>query len=119
MYHNDHPVCAASEASRLFLTGAATPPVPGGEHHVLAIHSHLRGGRSHKIFRRTDHPGRASKEASRHFLDGASTPPVPRGEHPRLRPFREIWLRLSRAKLLVVSLSVFLQSGATPECLLF
>jgi len=22
---NDHPVCAASEASRLFLTGAATP----------------------------------------------------------------------------------------------
>ena len=23
---DDHPVCAASEASRLFLTGAATPP---------------------------------------------------------------------------------------------
>ena len=22
----DHPVCAASDASRLFLTGAATPP---------------------------------------------------------------------------------------------
>src|SRR6266850_1632076 len=41
IYHNDHPVCAASEASRLFLTGAATPPVPGGEHPVLAIHSHL------------------------------------------------------------------------------
>src|SRR6266404_3839762 len=40
-YPNDHPVCAASEASRLFLTGAATPPVPGGEHPVLAIHSHL------------------------------------------------------------------------------
>src|SRR6266436_4482516 len=38
---NDHPVCAASEASRLFLTGAATPPVPGGERPVLAIHSHL------------------------------------------------------------------------------
>src|SRR2546426_4995495 len=37
MYHNDHPVCAASEASRLFLNGAATPPVPGGEHPVLAI----------------------------------------------------------------------------------
>ena len=35
IYHNDHPVCAASEASRLFLTGAATPPVPGGEHPVL------------------------------------------------------------------------------------
>src|SRR2546422_8007601 len=32
MYHYDHPVCAASEASRLFLSGAATPPVPGGEH---------------------------------------------------------------------------------------
>src|SRR6266404_2967711 len=41
IYHNDHPVCAASEASRLFLTGAATPPVPGGEHPVLAIHSQL------------------------------------------------------------------------------
>ena len=41
MYHNDHPVCAASEASRLFLTGAATPPVPGGEHPILAIHSYL------------------------------------------------------------------------------
>src|SRR5712664_2154297 len=41
IYHNDHPVCAASEASRLFLTGAATPPVPGGEHSVLAVHSHL------------------------------------------------------------------------------
>ncbi len=24
MYHSDHPVCAASEASRLFITGAAT-----------------------------------------------------------------------------------------------
>src|SRR5882672_12556915 len=35
IYHNDHPVCAASEASRLFLTGAATPPVPGGEHPSL------------------------------------------------------------------------------------
>src|SRR5438128_10652860 len=41
IYHNDHPVCAASEASRLFLTGAASPPVPGGEHPVLAIHSQL------------------------------------------------------------------------------
>src|SRR2546427_12475877 len=41
MYDNDHPVCAASEASRLFLTGAATPPVPGGEPPVLAIHSYL------------------------------------------------------------------------------
>jgi hypothetical protein len=28
--HNDHPVCAASERE-LFLDGAATPPVPGGE----------------------------------------------------------------------------------------
>src|SRR2546426_12263759 len=41
VYHNDHPVCAASEASRLFITGASTPPVPGGEHLVLPIHSHL------------------------------------------------------------------------------
>src|SRR5438128_12556230 len=31
------PSAPASEASRLFLTGAATPPVPGGEHPVLAI----------------------------------------------------------------------------------
>jgi len=39
---NDHPVCAASEASRLFLTGAATPPVPGGEHPVLQfIHTFI------------------------------------------------------------------------------
>ena len=29
--HSNHPVCAASEASRHFLKGAATPPVPGGE----------------------------------------------------------------------------------------
>src|SRR5881628_1306633 len=28
---SDHPVCAASEGD-LFLYGAATPPVPGGEH---------------------------------------------------------------------------------------
>src|SRR3989454_11753297 len=42
IYHNDHPVCASSEASRLFLTGAATPPVPGGERPVPAIHSHLQ-----------------------------------------------------------------------------
>jgi hypothetical protein len=26
----DHPVCAAAVASHLFLTGAATPPVSGG-----------------------------------------------------------------------------------------
>src|SRR5437667_6946046 len=44
-----HPVCAASEASRLFLTGAATPPVPGGEHHVLAIHSHLLAPGLHSV----------------------------------------------------------------------
>src|SRR6267142_7223810 len=29
---SDHPVCAASVAARLFLNGAATPPVPGGEY---------------------------------------------------------------------------------------
>src|SRR2546422_3264934 len=51
VYHNDHPVCAASEASRLFINGAATPPVPGGEHLVLAIHSHLH--RPPLQFRRT------------------------------------------------------------------
>src|SRR6266850_8465337 len=28
-YRGLHPVCAASEASRLFLTGAATPPLRG------------------------------------------------------------------------------------------
>ena len=33
----DHPVCAAAEASHLFLDGAATPPVSGGE--LLASHS--------------------------------------------------------------------------------
>jgi len=27
---SDHPVCAASEASRLFITGAATPPLKEG-----------------------------------------------------------------------------------------
>ena len=27
----DHPVCAAAVASHLFLDGAATPPVSGGE----------------------------------------------------------------------------------------
>src|SRR2546426_11119657 len=31
------PVCAASVASRLFLNGAATPPVPGGEYPRLTI----------------------------------------------------------------------------------
>ncbi len=34
IYQNDHPVCAASVASRLFLAGAATPPVSGGEYVV-------------------------------------------------------------------------------------
>jgi len=29
---SDHPVCAASVASRHFLTGAATPPQWGGEY---------------------------------------------------------------------------------------
>ena len=33
---SDHPVCAASERE-LFLNGAATPPVPGGEHPRLQI----------------------------------------------------------------------------------
>jgi len=29
---SDHPVCAASVASHLFITGAATPPLQGGEY---------------------------------------------------------------------------------------
>jgi hypothetical protein len=33
----DHPVCAAAVASHLFLDGAATPPVSGGE--LPASHS--------------------------------------------------------------------------------
>jgi hypothetical protein len=35
--NHDHPVCAAAEASHLFLDGAATPPVSGGE--LPASHS--------------------------------------------------------------------------------
>ena len=34
IYQNAHPVCAASVASRLFLAGAATPPVSGREYVV-------------------------------------------------------------------------------------
>jgi hypothetical protein len=33
----DHPVCAASVASHLFIDGAATPPISGGE--LPASHS--------------------------------------------------------------------------------
>src|SRR2546422_4145642 len=33
---SDHPVCAASERE-LFLSGAATPPVPGGEYSSLTF----------------------------------------------------------------------------------
>jgi len=33
----DHPVCAVKDASHLFLDGAATPPVSGGE--LRASHS--------------------------------------------------------------------------------
>src|SRR6266404_8680156 len=47
----DHPVCAASEASRLFLTGAATPPVPGGEHPV--IHTFYERGYVPTLLNRT------------------------------------------------------------------
>jgi len=32
---SDHPVCAASEASRLFLIGAATPPHEEGNSRLL------------------------------------------------------------------------------------
>src|SRR5437016_3608839 len=37
----DHPVCGASEASRLFINAAATPPFQGGECVSLPIHSHV------------------------------------------------------------------------------
>src|ERR1700758_4763251 len=30
-HRTDHPVCGASEASRLFINAAATPPFQGGE----------------------------------------------------------------------------------------
>src|SRR5215475_8539685 len=35
----DHPVCAAAVASHLFLDGAATPPVSGGEWRAQFIHT--------------------------------------------------------------------------------
>jgi hypothetical protein len=35
---SDHPVCAAAEASRYFLTGAATPPLEEGTTRRLTIH---------------------------------------------------------------------------------
>src|SRR6184192_286146 len=35
----DHPVCGASEASRLFINAAATPPFQGGE----CVRGHLLG----------------------------------------------------------------------------
>jgi hypothetical protein len=37
----DHPVCAAAEASHLFIDGAATPPVSGREIASLTFHSQL------------------------------------------------------------------------------
>src|ERR1043166_3695856 len=41
----DHPVCGASEASRLFINAAATPPLQGGEcvrtGNSLSIHSQV------------------------------------------------------------------------------
>jgi hypothetical protein len=36
---SDHPVCAASEASRLFLTGAATPPHEEGDYPLTYTYS--------------------------------------------------------------------------------
>src|SRR5215471_13857410 len=35
----DHPVCAAAVASHLFLDGAASPPVSGGEWRAQFIHT--------------------------------------------------------------------------------
>src|SRR5256712_11466623 len=60
-YLGTTPSAPALVASRHFINGAATPPNLGGELSRLPIHSHLRGGRSHEMFRRTDHPGRAFK----------------------------------------------------------
>src|SRR5882672_2355370 len=45
---SDHPVCAAWERD-LFLNGAATPPVPGGEHPRLTIFAHSRKALSNNI----------------------------------------------------------------------
>src|SRR5215475_713275 len=35
----NHPVCAAGVASQLFLDGAATPPISGGEWRAQFIHT--------------------------------------------------------------------------------
>ena len=40
----DHPVCAAAVASHLFLDGAATPPVSGGEWETSPLGSRRRHG---------------------------------------------------------------------------
>jgi hypothetical protein len=37
--NSDHPVCAAVVASHLFLDGAATPPISGGEWRAQFIHT--------------------------------------------------------------------------------
>src|SRR6267378_579376 len=59
-YLGTTPSAPALVASRHFINGAATPPNLGGELSRLPIHSHLRGGRSHEMLRRTDHPGHPS-----------------------------------------------------------
>jgi len=41
MYHSDHPVCAASEASRLFYYWRSHPSCSRREHPVLAISYHI------------------------------------------------------------------------------
>src|SRR6267143_4369319 len=55
---SDHPVCAASEWD-LFLNGAATPPVPGGEYPRLTIFAHPRKSLSRHFPTSTATPGRS------------------------------------------------------------
>src|SRR5215471_1741224 len=43
----NHPVCAAAVASHLFIDGAATPPISGGE--SLASHSFIGSVSAHTI----------------------------------------------------------------------
>src|SRR5437867_10441693 len=56
----DHPVCGASEASRLFINAAATPPLQGVSRAVL-----LASAKTHKKLR-----GRKQRTYRRSFLRG-------------------------------------------------
>src|SRR5437867_11975179 len=56
----DHPVCSASEASRLFINAASTPPFQGVSRAVL-----LASAKTHKKLR-----GRKQRTYRRSFLRG-------------------------------------------------